>query len=126
AKVHGRDSSAGFAGAIDPWGEASEGAAEGPAEEDTPAALKVAISLQTSAAARARWMKSAAPVPSPRRRPRSRYGSSPRCSSARAWPRSAERCDAKSAGRDAGARGTATSAAAPAVDPSNPTRTPPP
>ena len=68
-------------------------------------------------------MNSAAPVPSPRRSERSRYGSSPRWSRITAWPGSAERCAAKSTWRDAGASVTAISAAAPAMKPSSATGT---
>src|SRR5881296_227983 len=68
-------------------------------------------------------MNSAAPVPSPRRSERSRYGSSPRCSRITAWPGSAERCEAKSAWRASGASVTATSAAAPEMKPSRTTGT---
>jgi len=58
---------------------------------ETPADLKVAISPRIRAAARARLMRSAAPVPSPRRIPRSRYGSSASASSTRRCPGSADR-----------------------------------
>src|SRR5439155_26989475 len=120
---HHRRSGAGFAGATSLSGEASEGASTAPSDWLTPADLNVAISRQMRAAARARWMKSAAPVPSPRRSARSRYGVSPRCSSITAWPGSAERCEAKSAWRASGASVTATSAAAPEIKPSRTTGT---
>src|SRR5213078_2830978 len=96
---------------------------DAPSDWLTPADLNVAISRQISAAARARWMKRAAPVPSPRRSARSRYGASPRWARTAAWPGSAERCEAKSAARAAGASVTATRAAAPAMKPSSTTGT---
>ena len=62
-------------------------------------------------------------MPSPSRRPRSRYGARPRRARARAWPGSAERWEAKRAWTHAGAIVAATSAAAPAMKPSSATGT---
>ena len=57
----------------------------------TPAASKVATSCSTRAALATIGSASTAPVPSPRRRPRSTSGPSPRCASATEAPGSAER-----------------------------------
>ena len=69
-----------------------------PARPTIPAVAKVAIERWTSTAVRSTGRASAAPVPSPRRRPRSKSGASRRCSRTARAPGSGDACDASSEG----------------------------
>src|SRR5579863_1783012 len=89
----------------------------------TPAESKVATSRRARAALWIRGRASSAPVPSPRRRPRSTSGLSPRRERAIAWPGSTLRWPAKQAAVTSGARAAAASAAAPEMTPSRMTGT---
>src|SRR5207245_1332301 len=59
---------------------------------ETPADSKLAISRSTRTALASSGHASAAPEPSPRRKPRSSKGFAFRCFSSSAWPASPERC----------------------------------
>ena len=84
----------------------------------TPASANVAISSRSRQAATQSVIPSAAPVPSPRRRPRSSSGSRRRCCSAAMCPGSTERWLASIANVASGAIAAATSAAAAEITPS--------
>ena len=79
------------------------------------------MSVRTATAPRTSGSASAAPVPSPKRSPRSSSGSSPSAWSTRAWPGSGERVAAISEPAHRASSRAATMAAAPVMNPSTST-----